>query len=200
MNNNQLQILTEANKTVTYIFKNKVNSLFVFHNLDHTQYVVNAAEEIEKYYKLNDNDQFVLSISAWFHDIGFASGQPEEHEKESIKQAVGFLNHRYVDQDVILRISSCIRATHMPQEPLNQVEEIMCDADLYHLGTNTFSKMNRFLRHELQNYFRIEFSDEEWCKSNIDFLKSHKYFTGYCHQKLEPVKQQWIGQMDKIKY
>ncbi len=46
MNKYQLQILAESKKVVTDIFKSKVNSLFVFHNLDHTEQVVNAAEEI----------------------------------------------------------------------------------------------------------------------------------------------------------
>ena len=90
MNVHQLQILEEAKKVVTAIFKNKINPLFVFHNLEHTLQVVNAAVEIEGYYQLNDDDQFVLFISAWFHDTGFSTGHSEEHEKESIKLAENF--------------------------------------------------------------------------------------------------------------
>ena len=56
MNEHQLQIVVEAKKNVTEIFKIKVNPLFFFHPLDHTHQVVNAAQEVEGYYQLNDND------------------------------------------------------------------------------------------------------------------------------------------------
>ena len=192
MNVHQIHIVAEAKKVVTDIFKTKVNPLFFFHNMDHTQRVVNAAEEIEGYYQLNDDDQFILSVSAWFHDTGFSAGQAEGHEKESIKLAADFLHHHYTDPEIILRISSCIQATQMPQAPLNLVEKIICDADLYHLGTNMFSKWSDCLRQELQNYYKSDISYEEWRQVNVEFLVSHKYFTGYCMQKLEPVKQRWI--------
>ena len=195
MNEYQLQIVREARKVVTDIFLNNVNSLFVFHNLEHTIQVVTAAEEIEGYYQLNDEDQFVLFISAWFHDTGFSSGHAEQHEKESINLAKEFLSPRIADQEMVIRIAACIQATHMPQKPLNLVEKIMCDADLFQLGTNMFSERNQLLRKELQAYYKCDFAEEEWRQLNIEFLKSHNYFTGYCRQELEPVKQEWIEKL-----
>ncbi len=196
MNEDQIHIIADAKKVVKDIFRNKVNPLFVFHNLDHTQQVVDAVEEIEGYYQLNDDDQFILLVSAWFHDTGYSAGHAEGHEKESIKLAADFLHqHHYADPEVILRISSCIQATQMPQAPINLVEKIICDADLYHLGTIMFCKFSDCLRQELQNYYKIDISNKEWTRVNIEFLISHKYFTGYCQQKLEPVKQGWIKQL-----
>lgn len=197
MNKYQFQILTKAKKIVTDIFRSKVNPVFVFHNLDHTVQVVKAAKEIGEHYKLDDNDQFVLLVSAWFHDTGFSSGHAEGHEKESIKLANDFLYHRSTGQVLTLRIASCIQATRMPQQPLNMVENILCDADLYHLGTNVFSNRCNRLRRELQTYFERDIPKEEWCQSNLDFLKSHKYFTHYCRQRLERLKQEWIKQLQK---
>lgn len=195
MNERQLQIVTEAGKFVAEIFKSKVNPFFVFHNLEHTIQVVTAAEEIEGYYQLNNDDQFVLFLSAWFHDTGFSSGHAEEHEKESIKLVKEFLSSRIADQGMIIRIAACIQATHMPQQPLNLVEKIICDADLFHLGTNLFSERSKLLRKELRAYYKSDFADDEWRQRNIEFLKSHNYFTGYCRQKLEPVKQEWIEKL-----
>lgn len=195
MNEYQLRIVADAKNIVTEIFLNKINPLFVFHNLDHTQQVVNAVEEIQEYYQLDDNDQFILSLSAWFHDTGFCTGQSEEHEKESIKLAREFLYHRCKDSKVIDQVSSCIQSTHMPQEPLTLVEKIICDADLYHLSTNMFNKKSDCLRKELQNYYNCGISKEEWRQRNIEFLMSHRYFTGYCQQKLEPIKQALINQL-----
>jgi predicted metal-dependent HD superfamily phosphohydrolase len=195
MNKQQLQIVSEAKKVVTDIFQTKVNPLFVFHNLEHTIQVAIAAEEIEGYYQLNNDDRFVLFVSAWFHDTGFSSGHAEEHEKESIKLAKEFLAARTTDEEMIMRITSCIQATHMPQEPQNLVEKIICDADLFHLGTNMFRERGQLLRKELQAYYKCDFTEEEWRQLNIDFLKSHNYFTGYCRAELEPVKQEWIEKL-----
>lgn len=195
MNEQQLQIVREAQKVVTDVFQTKVNPLFVFHNLEHTIQVVTAAEEIEGYYQLSNDEQFVLIVSAWFHDTGFSSGYAEEHEKESIKLAKEFLASRIADEDIITRISSCIQATHMPQEPQNLIEKIICDADLFHLGTNMFSERSQLLRKELQAYYKSDFAEEEWRQLNIDFLKSHNYFTGYCRNELEPVKREWIERL-----
>lgn len=102
--------------------------------------MVRAAEELAANYALNDHDHFVLLMAAWFHDTGFSSGQAEEHEKESIQIATVFLQNHNVDAETIQRISSCIQATRMPQSPLSQVEKIMCDSDLYHLGSTDFKK------------------------------------------------------------
>ncbi|MGQ0738013.1 MAG: HD domain-containing protein [Bacteroidota bacterium] len=195
MNEQQLQILREAKKLVKGIFQSKVTPLFTFHNLEHTAGVVAAAEEIEGYYQLNDEARFVLLVSAWFHDTGFSTGVAEWHERESIKLASDFLYQHHVPPDTILQVSACILATHMPQTPLTLTEKILRDADLFHLGENIFYKRNRYLKQELQAYFKKNIPEEEWRLLNIRFLQSHKYFTGYCQQKLDPVKQVWIKQL-----
>lgn len=195
MNKQQLQIVAEARTVVTDIFQTKVNPLFVFHNLEHTRQVVAAVEEMEGYYQLDNNDLFVVLVSAWFHDTGFSTGHAEEHEKESMKLAADFLYQHNIHPEVIRQVSSCIQATHMPQSPQNLIEKILCDADLFHLGENIFHTRSDYLRAELRAYFKTDITEEQWRQRNIDFLQSHKYFTGYCRKKLEPVKQLWIKQL-----
>jgi HD superfamily phosphodiesterase len=195
MNEQQIQILDEAKKNVTRIFEKKVNPLFVFHNLEHTREVVNASEEIANYYRFNDNDKFILLLSAWFHDTGFSAGKIEGHETESINIATDFLKNHSVDQAVVLQISSCIRSTQMPQKPLNGIEKIICDSDLFHLGTIQFNRRTDLLRMEHQAYYKKGLSFEEWQQGNIEFLISHNYFTGFGQQKLESVKQIWLNRL-----
>ena len=197
MNENQQQVVAEAQAYVTEIFHKKVASLFVFHNLAHTQGVVKAAEELAAHYQLADNDHFVLMIAAWFHDTGFSSGQAEEHEKVSIQLATDFLQSKGIDDETVQRVSSCIQATRMPQSPLSQVEKIMCDADLFHLGSPEFERINRNLREEQEAYFKKEFSKKEWRQRNIEFLEAHQYFTDYAQQKREDKKQEWIRLLQK---
>ena len=57
------------------------------------------------------------------------------------------------------------------------VEEIMCDADLFHIGTEDFKQTNKLMRKEL-NKVGEEFSKKQW-KKKINFLESHRYFTSY---------------------
>ncbi len=197
MNESQNQILSGTRDYVSEIFQKKVAPLFIFHNLNHTQLVVKAAEEIAHHYNLNDDDFFVLLLSAWFHDTGFSSGEAEEHEKESIRLATEYLSQHSVSAEHIQRVSSCIQATRMPQSPLSHIEKIMCDADLYHLGSPEFAKMNDHLREEQEAYFKKKFSKKEWRQRNIEFLESHQYFTDYCQYKLEPQKQEVIRQLQK---
>jgi predicted metal-dependent HD superfamily phosphohydrolase len=194
---NKEQLVSAARAYVSEIYQKSVDPKFTFHNLHHTQQVVAAAAEIASHYNLNEDDRLVVLLAAWFHDTGFRSGHPEEHERESIRLATEFLQQHGADADLIQRVSSCIQATRMPQSPLSLVEKILCDADLYHLGTGDFKKMNQQLRQEQEGYFGKPLSKREWRQRNIDFLESHHYFTDYCQEKLEPQKQQWIRELRK---
>jgi HD superfamily phosphodiesterase len=194
---NKAQLVTAARTYVTELFQKGVDPKFTFHNLTHTQQVVSAASEMAGHFNLNEDDRVVLLLAALFHDTGFKSGHPEEHERESIRLATEFLQQQGADADLIQRVSSCIQATRMPQSPLSQVEKILCDADLFHLGSGDFKKRNEQLRMEQEAYFGKPISKREWRQRNIEFLESHQYFTDYAQQKLEPHKQQWIRELRK---
>ncbi|TCJ18745.1 phosphohydrolase [Flaviaesturariibacter flavus] len=197
MTDQQLSILAAAQEYVTNLFRQKVDPKFVFHNLGHTQQVVAAAHELASHHTLSDEDEFVLFLSAWFHDTGFASGKAEEHEKESTAIATAFLTEKGVEEPIIQRVSSCIQATRMPQSPLSIVEKILCDADLYHLGGPDFKKMNAQLRAEQEAYLGRELPKKEWRQRNIEFLETHQYFTEWAQEHREPRKQVWLREMRK---
>jgi predicted metal-dependent HD superfamily phosphohydrolase len=197
MNEEQTQQLDDARAYVTELFQKKVAPGFVFHNLGHTESVVAAAEEMATFYGLNDEDRFVLMLAAWFHDTGFSSGKAEEHEKESIRLVTDFLQSHNIDNEIIQRVSSAIQATRMPQSPLSQVEKILCDADLFHLGGTDYKKMSQQLKEEQEIYFKKEFPKKEWRQRNIEFLETHQYFTEYAQQKREPQKQELIRLLRK---
>ncbi|WP_345252589.1 Pycsar system effector family protein [Flaviaesturariibacter amylovorans] len=197
MTETQLQILSRAQAYVSDLFRQKVNPMFAFHNLGHTEQVVAAAQELAAHYPLSDEDQYVLLLAAWFHDTGFSSGKAEDHEKESIRLATGFLQGEGVEPHIVQRVSSCIQATRMPQSPLSTVEKILCDADLYHLGAPDYKKINGMLRAEQEAYFGKELPKKEWRQRNIEFFETHQYFTEYAQQHREPKKQEWLRQLRK---
>ena len=189
------KLLQEVQQFVKNIFATRVSPAFVFHNINHTREVVRACEEIGSRFQLTEDEQLALLIGAWVHDIGYASGSANQHEEHSQKLAVAFLNEKHASQQLIDMVTGCITATKMPQTPTNQIEQIICDADLYHLGTEGFEEKNRLLRQEINQLQDKEINKKDWRQINIEFLQRQRYFTDYAKNKLEPVKQK---NLDKL--
>ena len=193
------QLLSAVRNFVTDLFANKLDPQFVFHNLEHTEEVADACSRIADHYSLSEEDRFVLSIAAWFHDTGYTSGHPEGHEDVSVQIASDFLHQHNVEETIIQRVTSAIQATKMPQSPLSQVEKILCDADLMHLATEDFNARNQLLKQERENLLNTKITKKEWRKGNIQFLESHKYFTDYGQQYLEAKKIENLNTLRKKK-
>jgi len=188
MTESQLKILSNAQMFVTDLFTNKVSKSIRFHTLEHTQGVVLAAEEMAQYYQLPPEDRLTVVLAAWFHDTGFTSGDAEGHEDRSVKFAEKFLQEQRAEEALIAKVRSAIEATRLPQTPKNLVEQILCDADLYHLGTDDFKGRSKLLKEELIEVSKKDISKKQWKKINVNFLENHKYFTDYARRKLQPVK------------
>jgi predicted metal-dependent HD superfamily phosphohydrolase len=197
MNDTQEQILAAARQYVTELFTHQVKPEFVFHNLDHTEGVAEASSQMADYYHLPDEDRFVLMISAWFHDTGYSSGHAEGHEEVSAQLAHQFLQQHNVNEAVIHRVESCIKATKMPQSPLSQIEKILCDSDLMHLATGDYKAMSQLLKQERENLLGQKISKKEWRMGNIRFLEDHKFFTEYGQENLEPRKLENLASLKK---
>ncbi len=194
MYKNQKELLHEVKAFVSKLFEEKINYRFTFHNIEHTKDVVNSARKISKHYKISNSDQFILMLAAWFHDTGFSEGVIENHENKSKDTARNFLKDK-VSNQLLEKVLSCIMATRLPQKPLTLIEKIICDADLYHLGTDKFKKLSELLKKERQEYYNKKISDTEWLKKDVEFLISHQYFTTYCQKNLEPVSLKWLQKL-----
>jgi HD superfamily phosphodiesterase len=182
------QLFSDARNYVTEIFTKQVKAHFVFHTLEHTEDVVEACSIMAEHHRLSYDDRLVLLLSAWFHDTGYLKGEPVGHEDESTRIATEFLQRHGVDETISSRVASSIQATKMPQSPVSLVEQILCDADLYHLATEDFKARNALLKQEQEAVFGHKIPKKEWKKNNIEFLVNHKYFTDYGQEFLEPKK------------
>jgi predicted metal-dependent HD superfamily phosphohydrolase len=175
-------------KTINFAedkLSNNVSNDLHYHNLAHTQEVVKAALEIGKASGLGDRELEILQVAAWFHDSGFTKGC-DDHENESIKIASEFLKLHKADKSYINEVVGCIEATKMPQTPHNLLQEVICDADLYHLSTDVYFEKCKLLRKEWEINRDEPFSEMEWLQNNVKFLKSQEYFTPYALEKLKP--------------
>lgn len=199
MNETNSQLLAAARTYVTDIYQHKVNPEFVFHNLEHTEDVVEACSHMADYYSLHEEDRLVLLLAAWFHDTGYATGKPEGHEEASVQTATQFLQSKGVDDTVVQRVTSCIQATRMPQSPVSLVEKILCDADLYHLATDDFKARNELLKQEREAMLAHKIDKREWRQSNVQFLMRHEYFTDYGRDILAARKAENLALLQKKK-
>ena len=199
MNETKEQLLAATRAYVTDLFNHRLKPEFVFHNLEHTDDVVEACSHMADYYQLSEEDRLVLMLAAWFHDTGYSTGVTDGHEDVSIQIATKFLQARHTDDVIIQRVASCIQATRMPQSPVSLTEKIICDADLHHLATEDFRARNSLLKQERENLLGHKIDKKEWRKSNSRFLMNHHYFTEYGQHLLTPKKMDNLAVIEKRK-
>lgn len=161
-----------------------------YHNIDHTRYVVGAGVRISNYYQLSDTDFFTVMAACWFHDAGYYYGQAAGHETKGAELAAAFLRGKGVDETLIKKVSECILATRLPQQPHDLLEQIVCDADLFHLGTDDFFAFDKLMRKEQESRSGHKISKDEWRGHTIGFMSVHHYHTDYCKQLLDKKKQE----------
>jgi predicted metal-dependent HD superfamily phosphohydrolase len=185
-------------KTEAYIrdlFRKMNSTDLVFHNLQHTEHVVQHAKEIAAHHELSEKNMQVLYIAAWFHDIGYLFTGADGHEEKSRELAHNFMNIHFNDPELIAEVEGCIMATKYPRQPKNLLEEIICDADTYHFGTKEFKETNKQVWKELVAR-EGEIDKEAWKEKSLEFLKEHVYYTAYCRNLLDERKQKNIAQLE----
>lgn len=185
---NYEKTLEQIRHHVLSFLKTHADKRLTYHNAAHTESVVASAIQIANHYQLNDDDFFVVCAAAWFHDCGYGIDL-NHHEEKSIEIASDFFKDHKIKNTLYEKLTACIRATQMPQHPQNLLENILCDADLFHLGTDDFSKKSKQLRLEVENIYDSKIDKGEWRQKNIELLQSHRYHTDYCQLLLNDTKQ-----------
>lgn len=166
----------------------KWNTKYTYHNLSHTLLVVQATDIIGRYEKCSIKELQLLQVAAWWHDIGFLV-HPDMHEKTGcnmVKEKFPEWGFNAEEIDIICKI---ILATQLPQTPLTLLEQIICDADLFYLGTSLAHEFSDKLAQEWFTLGVIQ-SKEQFLLKQQDFIATHAYFTGYGKKILEPLKRE----------
>jgi len=148
-----------------------------YHNASHTAKVVAAASEIGEAERLSEEEIILLKTAALLHDVGFMQNH-ENHEELSCKYAQKILPDFGFSDAQVQQVCNMILATRMPQAPHNTLAEILCDADLYYLGTDAYAEDADGLKQEMLKLGQIQ-TDTDWLYLQIKFLSEHKYFTSY---------------------
>jgi uncharacterized protein len=147
----------------------------VYHSIDHVIDVCEAAGRIAQLEHVKTSELELLLTAACFHDAGFIN-TVAGHEEESCVIAQAILpDFGYTAQEIDI-ICELIRATKLPQTPLNHLEQILADADLDYLGRADFFVISQKLYEELRWAGSIG-NEQDWNKAQIIFMEKHHYFT-----------------------
>ena len=171
----------------------------LYHNLRHTQRVVNSIGELVGESNVKEVEKKALFVAAWFHDVGYTVAR-DEHEEKSCTIAKDFLSKENCDEDFIESVLALIRATKRDYEPQNEMEKMMKDADSSHLAKKSFLTSSELLRTELSSLGIAHYSVDEWRKENIRFLNnSHRFYTDYAIENWQSGKDKNLKKLIKSK-
>ena len=92
-----------------------------------------------------------------------------------------------------------IRATKVPQAPQNLLEEIISDADLSHLGMDTYWDRTGKLRQEFILTREMVMSEQAWIEFELDFMLRHEYHTVVAREMFNKRKAKHIKRLLKQK-
>ncbi|WP_299670045.1 Pycsar system effector family protein [uncultured Polaribacter sp.] len=190
-------LIIEVEKFVFNLLSKNLNANYVYHNLAHTQRVVEKTNEIAENSEIEKTTAENLAIAAWFHDTGFIEGS-KDHEERSVKIATEFLKAKNISEKRIQVISEIILATKMNHVPKNILEEIIKDADSAHLASNNFSDYTSLLRKEWELSLDKKYKNEEWIELNLSFLtQKHRYHTDFALKNWSKDKEKNLAKLLK---
>ncbi len=188
-------IVDAASAYVSDFLRTDLPRNYFYHNLEHTQSVVDAAAEIGMASGLTPDEHEIVALAAWFHDSGYVRGG-NEHEEASCQIAREFLQRGDYPEERIVEVEKLIRATKYPVSPQSLPQEVLCDADMHHIGKKSYVKRADLLRTEWEFNGQV-YSEVEWTQKNIEFLLEHRFYTEYARNSFREQKDATIARLQK---
>lgn len=192
-----MNILQKAKDYVETLFKDKLSSVYSYHNFIHTTFTVNKAEEILRSTPLSEEDQEKVVLALWFHDTGYIECA-KNHEEAGVKIMKNFLQQENYPENYIEDVSKLILATKITYVPQNLLEKIVKDADCSHFASHDYNDISDALRKEWELTNVRCYSNDEWNAGNLDMLKNkHQFYTEYAKKEWQPLKEKNIKKIEK---
>jgi len=187
-------IYSSINHYVIAKLQNELSNRFTYHCIGHTVDVLEQAQQIAARENLTDEENiFLLKVAVLYHDSGFLftySGHEEKGCELGRKELPGF----GLTSSQIEKICGMIMATKIPQSPKNQLEEIICDADLDYLGRDDFELISNNLYKEFLDFGFVN-DHQDWMQKQIRFFETHHYFTKSSQQLRQPKKMDHLAKI-----
>ncbi|RDV16729.1 HD domain-containing protein [Pontibacter diazotrophicus] len=186
-----MDVFPQIQKHVIGKLQKGLSEKLTYHNVAHTLDVLKQAVAIAKKEGITDaEDMLLLKVSVLYHDTGFMYAY-HDHEERSCVVATEELPAFGFTAAQIEKVCNMIRATKVPQNPQNHLEQIICDADLDYLGRPGFFETgNNLYKEFLEQGIVTNF--KEWNMLQIRFLESHQYFTKTSLKRRQKVKSDYL--------
>jgi predicted metal-dependent HD superfamily phosphohydrolase len=192
-------LVSKAEVFATAKLTGNINPSYLYHNLRHTQRVVDGTKELIDGEKINEEDSKLLLIAAWFHDLGYTISH-DNHEEHSCKLAKDFLLENNCQTSFIDHVCNLIMATKKNYDPTNELEKIIRDADSSHFHVKSFVATTELLREELSLLGIQSNTSVDWREENIRLLRTkHRFYTDYAISNWQEGKDKNIKKLIKAK-
>ncbi|WP_299016401.1 Pycsar system effector family protein [uncultured Polaribacter sp.] len=192
-------VAKEVELYVLSLLSEQLHAKYLYHNLAHTQRVVEHTLEIAASMELSEETKENLEIAAWFHDVGYTVSC-DNHEEESVKIATVFLKNKNFSEVRIKVVADLILATKLNVLPKNSLEEIIKDADAAHLAKKQYINLASLLREEWDLSEGKKYTNAEWLAMNLSFLTNkHRYYTDFALKNWSKGKEKNLARLLKAK-
>ncbi|HEX8505816.1 MAG TPA: HD domain-containing protein [Hymenobacter sp.] len=168
-----------------------------YHGLHHTLDVTAVTMELAAAEGVTDADALaLLRTAALYHDAGFLDTY-QGHEAQGCALARATLPTFGYDAAQVEQICALILATKYPQEPLDHLAQILCDADLDYLGRPDFEPISTSLFHELTAR-QLLTGERAWFELQASFLASHHFWTATAIARRAAPKQARLAHIQDL--
>ena len=187
--NKETELVKKYRAIAEDILRNNISPKLVYHTIDHTRSVVKAFIEIGIASGLSEKELELGTVAAWFHDTGYTK-TTTFHEQKSIEIFNEKVSNGDFSAEDIATIDELIQGTRMPQQPTTMLGKVVCDADLHHLGTESFFEQSELLKKEVENEADRKIKKEMWNVDSYYFLREHQFFTPYAKKTFGPKEEE----------
>ncbi len=192
-------LIEEAEKFVVNLLNEKLETSFTYHNITHTQRVVEDAKALAELSNIDEAQKTLLLLAAWLHDTGYTKGV-KNHEDESVIIAKTFLEAQKCSKTDIEAICDLILATKIKAVPKNQLEKIIRDSDCSHIGSKNYLEISELLRKEWELLCNKTYTEIEWLDENINFLSTkHRFHTNEAALSWDKRKGKNLSELLKLR-
>ncbi|MEO7960584.1 MAG: YitT family protein [Ginsengibacter sp.] len=178
----------QFDKAYSFVIKKLEDELpkyLTYHSTAHTTEVISHVEELAAAAGITGNDLILVETAALLHDAGYLETYTG-HEEISCRMAEKWLPDFSYTKEEIDEVCTLIMSTSMPLQPKTMLAEILCDANLYYIGTDTYLLKAEKLYKERAEAGLVKDRDQ-WKNIEIKFLQTHKFFTPEAKKQLGPV-------------
>lgn len=164
---------------------------WTYHSPGHVRDVYAAARWYAREEGISEEEEKLVLTAALYHDSGFMIAA-DNHEIRSCKIARAELPEFDYAPDQIEHICEMIMATRIPQQPMDHLAMILCDADLDYLGRDDYFSISDTLFQEFKLQGIVE-SESEWLGIQVRFLESHHYHTATARAWRQATKEKVLN-------